>query len=117
MLAERGALAAPVCTANPGRPEEGLPPEAEAVSTPKTTPALAEATELEPAPEAEPQPMQEVAPEPSARPEPEPAPDSEPEHVQVADPAGAKLTVFVDGVSHDFDGLEAKLNIRKALQC
>lgn len=106
VLVERGALA---------NPEEGLPPEAEGVSTPETTSALVAA--LEPAPEAEPQLTQEVALEPSARPAPEPAPDSEPEPVQVADPAGAKLTVFVDGVSHDFDGLQARLNIRKALQC
>lgn len=104
-LAERGALDVPVFVAVPDGISEGTPPAAEPESAAKAGGVVAS----ECAPEAEPEPpagARALEPEPE---ESEPAPARQ--------PAGARLTVIVDGEGHDFDGLASELCIRTAMKC
>ena len=115
----------------PEAESESAPEDARAKAGPELAtvgePVLPEpAQEAESAHEAEPQPYPAAKPgaDPAAEPEPEPDPEPEPEpepaaavRDPVVAPVGARLTVIVDGVPHDFDGLAPKLCVRTAMKC
>ena len=103
------ALQAALAASQAGQPAAPAgAPEAAAVEAQEEQEA---APELESEPDAEPEPEQEPEPEPEPEQEAEPAPKVLREGV------GARLTVCVDGTSHDYDGLSPKISIRCAMKC